>query len=179
MENIYVRATWKESSQESMGIYLRTYIVDKHASELEIWEIILITIVCCAGLILMVMAFWGVSKPTDSDRIVYYMSMKREKRMRRKSSQGAPAALTSSLGHSLDRSLRTNSQAQNTTGDIDLTEATPGTNGSNNNIEEEQQQENGGIDIIGGGGGGGTGNGYGATQPFNYSSLKQDDEQTS
>ena len=112
------------------------------------------------------------------------MSMKREKRLRRKSSQvsGAPAALASSLGHSLDRSLRTNSHQQQpdhsgSDHNVDLMEATPGTN-SPNILEEEQgiSNHNGTANGIGdmemqqGG--------YGSTGGFNYSRLKEDDEQT-
>merc|ERR1712176_1562134 len=133
---------------------------DKYDDPLDIWQIIVITLACCGGLVVMVMVFWGISQPTDSDRIVHYLSMKREKKQRRKSSQGAGQALTSSLGHSLDRSLRTNSVQPPKNYDIvsDQVEM-------NQNVVEESVNNDGG--------------GGGSTQPFNYQRLKEDDEQTS
>merc|ERR1712228_328587 len=104
LENIYSRYLWKSEHQESMQTYMRTYIVDKYEDSCEIWQIILVTIGCCAGLICMVLAFWGISRPTDSDRMIHYMSMKRVKRERRKSSLSQQGPL-SGMNASLDRSL--------------------------------------------------------------------------
>ncbi len=100
LENIYSRGLWKEDSQPELQIYLRTYIVDKLESVMEIWQVVALTLGCCLALVCFVIAFWYVSKPNESDRVVYYLSKKRERRRKQSSSVSHHGAgqLTSSLG---------------------------------------------------------------------------------
>jgi len=96
----------------------------------------------------MVLAFWAVSRPTESDRIVAYLSSKHAKRERRKSSvSGISTAMANSLGQSLG--ARTESEqpngAQNGHGDVKLETAAPDAPGNA---------------------------GYGTTSGFNYEQLK-------
>eukprot|EP00483_Globobulimina_turgida_P002637 UN02641 len=112
LENVYTRYLWKLDTQPGMETYMRTFIVDKYKDTMKIWQIIVLTLGCCGALILLVVAFWAVSRPSESDRFVYYLSLKREKReekeKRKKSSlsQGAGGAVTTSLGDTMDRSIR-------------------------------------------------------------------------
>merc|ERR1712157_193203 len=72
-----------------------------------------VTLGCCFGLILMVCVFWAVSRPTETDRMVNYMSLKRMKRERRKSSLSVGAGdMPNILNQSLDRSLKDSLAAQ-------------------------------------------------------------------
>merc|ERR1711933_700934 len=135
LENIYSRYLWKAEHQDGMQTYMRTYIVDKYEDSYEIWEIILITVGCCAGLVCMLLAFWAVSRPTDSDRMVNYMSLKRMKREHRKSSlsqQGPYSAMNASL----DRSLKGTAAGSNSL--QDQTDDSSRSNGNENGIVVEE-----------------------------------------
>jgi aminopeptidase N len=108
LENVYSRFLWKSDMQPALETYMRTYVVDKFADDMEIWQIVMVTVGCCFALVLLVVAFWAISRPSESDRFVYYMSLKREKREKRKKSSlshGAGGAGTS-LGDTMDRSIR-------------------------------------------------------------------------
>ena len=143
LENIYTRYLWKEANQDGMQTYMRTYIVNKYESSLEIWEIVLVTVGCCAGLVCMVLAFWGISRPTNSDRMIQYMSLKRMKRERRKSSMSQQGPL-SGLNQSLDRSLKGNTNQYHQTIESSRSDHEQSGNEAGNDIVEEAPTYNGG-----------------------------------
>ena len=58
-ENIYSRFLFHSEAQQTLQIYMRTYIGDRDEHSFEIWQIILTTVLCCTGLIVLVIAFWG------------------------------------------------------------------------------------------------------------------------
>merc|ERR550532_3748905 len=93
---------------------MRSYVVNKYEDDLDVWEVILLTAGCCGGLLALVCVYWGISRPTASDRIQVYFSRKHQKRERRRSRTSSIGAgqqpLSSSLGHSLDRSMRSHGQ---------------------------------------------------------------------
>ena len=89
LESVYTRGAWKEESAEGLQSYLRVYVVDKYENDLSIFQIALVTLGCCGGLIAMVVAFWSLSKPTERDRIINYLSSKHARKERRKSSLAA------------------------------------------------------------------------------------------
>ena len=157
---------------------MRSYVVSKYSSDLSVPEIVLVTAGCCAGLILMVAVFWGISKPSSADRVELYFSRKHDKRARRRSSAGlsvgaGQAAMTSSLGHSLDQSVReksgndslsqhANLHHTDTAAADDATESAESSAASNGHQVELEQS-------------GKAGSGYGATTGFNYTVLKDED----
>ena len=53
-ENIYSRFLFRSEAQQTLQIYMRTYIVERDEHSFEIWQIILTTVLCCAGLIVYV-----------------------------------------------------------------------------------------------------------------------------
>jgi len=180
LETVYWRSLWRVDSTDGMTTFLRAYVVDKYTVDWSIEEIVFVTAGCCAGLILLVFVYWTMSKPTASDRVQQYFSRKHEKRQRRKSSMGAgQPALTSSLGHSLDQSLREHTYSQqNNTKYYDRTSAAAETtepaessahsNGHRNNEPDlETSMENGNE----------KGSGYGAGKGFNYTALKDEQHQ--
>eukprot|EP01084_Bolivina_argentea_P109000 194825_1 len=169
LENVYSRYLWIDNNTELMRYYMRDYIVNKYSDSFEIWQIILVSIFCCCGLGLVVLAFWLPSKPSDKDRLIHYaMSSKRGRKRtlesqseRRKiSQQGAGQPLSASLGHSMDRSMRNNTNTntsnkqQQLSDEIALVESET-TNKNNKNKKGAE---------------------YGSTAPFDYQRLKDDDQ---
>lgn len=165
-------------STSGMETFLRSYVVAKYSSDWDIGEILVVTVGCCGGLIMMVFVYWTISKPTASDRVEQYFSRKHEKRQRRKSSMGAgQAALTSSLGHSLDQSLREHSQQRahhkhdafthHDSAAADTTEAAESSTHSNGHHTEPELEQSDKRQSAG--------SGYGASKPFNYTALKDEE----
>jgi len=161
-------------STSGMETFLRSYVVAKYSYDWGIGEIVVVTAGCSGGLILLIFVYWSISKPTSSDRVEQYFSRKHEKRQRRKSSMGAgQAALTSSLGHSLDQSLREHSQqrahhkhdpftaAAETT---ESAESSTHSNGHHTGMELEHSEKRESM-----------GSGYGSSKPFNYKALKDEE----
>eukprot|EP01084_Bolivina_argentea_P085967 155396_1 len=105
LENIYTRFEWSVATQPGMEVYMRTYIVDEQKERMTLWEIIIVTVVCCGMLALLVCGFWGIARPSASDETDALASKKHKKRMHRKSSQSLQAAERrgGSYGHSQDR----------------------------------------------------------------------------
>jgi len=164
LESVYWRGLWRQDTAVELEVFLRAYVVAKYSDDLGVAEIVLVTVGCCGGLVLMVMVFWIISKPTASDRVAVYFSRKHDKRQRRKSSMGAgQAALTSSLGHSLDRSLRDTAAAADTA-DVEDPDSSAASNGHHlaeaTRTEPSQEAQSG----------------YGSTTGFNYGVLKDEED---